>query len=244
MSDKGTGPETVGPRSPSALSLLLTAAVYVVTPWLLMDPDICRSLAFLLPPDWWREVAGKVGILVFLWLIITWRLRCESRTWDALGWRGLPVESLGRELPWALACAGLVIVLGELFLNNGPVPSNQDAVERLGPIIDSPGAGKYALLALGTVLTGIKEELFYRGSFFAFLRGEGRRGLAVFVVMSSVVFAAFHGLSTFGDYVVYAVMGAVFAVTLAASGSLRAVMLAHILVNGFHTGLAVLHASR
>lgn len=52
--------------------------------------------------------------------------------------------------------------------------------------------------------------------------------------MSGVVFSAGHWLADPVAYVVYALMGAVFAGTLVRSGSLRAVMLAHILVNTAH----------
>ncbi|MDD5628450.1 MAG: CPBP family intramembrane metalloprotease [Elusimicrobia bacterium] len=239
MNEEGAGPGGTGLRSPSVLSLFLVTGVYFAASTLLREPDAYRRLAFLLPPDWWGEVAGKGGVLVLLWLVISWRLRCESRGWDAAGWNAFSGKNAGRELAWALGCAALVIVAGESFLNRGPGPSNWAAAEKWDRNMASAGAGKYVVFVLGTILTGINEELFYRGGFFAFLRGRGCRGLAVFLAASSVVFATFHGLSSAADYAIYAAMGAVFAVTLAVSGSLRSVILAHILVNGFH-GIAAI----
>lgn len=253
MNKGGSEPDAVGLRSAPLVrteggerrtmaSLLMIIGVYIISSWLLREPGTYQSLSFLLPPDWWADVAGKSAVLGFLLLIINYRLRREFRGWDALGWSDFSIGRLGRELAWGLACASMVVIISELFLSSGRTPSNWAAAEQGVRIMDSAGAGKYAILALGTILTGINEELFYRGSFFAFMRsmfGGGRRGLTAFVVISSVVFATFHGLSSLGDYIVYAVMGAVFAVTLAASASLRAVVLAHILVNAFHTAMAI-----
>lgn len=212
-------------------SMLLVFGAYVAAKSLFVGAPLYDRLAWIMPVEWWANAVGMVLTLGVLWAIVAYRLNCESLSWEDAGWSA---PALPRELAWGGACAAAVLAVGELLLTS---TSNSASVERWRAVVDSGLVGKIlALISIG-LLTGIMEELVYRGALFAFTRrrwGRELRGRTAFVAASAVFFAAMHGLSGWADYLVYALIGALFAGTLAASSSLRAVMLAHVLVNSAH----------
>jgi len=167
-------------------------------------------------------VLSKACVLASMIALIGYRLKSTGLGWKAAGWG--PADPL-RELAWAGGCALAVWALAFFFLH---ADSNQAGVSRWSAVLDRPD-GKLVFFVSGCLITGVLEELVYRGALRAYIRRD-----AAFVAASALLFSAFHFLSTPWDYVVYAAIGAVFAGTLVASRSLRAVMLAHVLVNTAH----------
>lgn len=167
-------------------------------------------------------ILSKACVLASMIALIGYRLKTTGLGWKAAGWG--PIDPL-REFSWAGVCALAVWTLAFFFLR---ADSNHAAVSKWSAVLDQPN-GKLVFFVSCCLITGVLEELVYRGALRAFIRRD-----SAFVAASALLFAAFHGLSTPWDFVVYAAMGAVFAGTLIASRSLRAVMLAHILVNTAH----------
>lgn len=210
------------------MSLFFLIAGYVAASMMFNEPRLYSSVSGLIPTIWWTAVFGKLCTLAVMAALIGYRLKSLSLGWKPAGWGRLEPA---RELRWAAACALVVWVVAELFLRDD---SNRAGAAAAASVASS--SGKLIFFLSSCLLTGMLEELVYRGGLRAFLsRGdESRKANAVFVCVSAAMFSAFHWLSSPADYVVYAVMGAVFAGTLVRSGSLRAVMLAHVLVNTAH----------
>lgn len=169
-------------------------------------------------------IVGKACVIATMAALIGYRLKSTSRSWEAAGWGR--VEPL-REFGYSAACAVAVWTIAFFLL---PGDANQGSLSSHARDDVKFTSGWWLAFLSTCLLTGVKEELVYRGGLRAFLPG----GDVKFVLVSAVVFAAGHWLSGPAAYAGYAMVGAVFAVTLVRSGSLRAVMLAHVLVNTAH----------
>lgn len=213
------------------MSFFILIVGYITISMLFAEPKLYVSFAGVMPMIWWTSVVGKLFSLTVMAALIGYRLNTLSLGWKAAGWGKM--EPL-RELRWAAACALGVWGLSFFFL---PSDSNQVAILKWTGVIEGSASGKLLFFLSGCLLTGMLEELVYRGGLRAFIcRGveDSRRANGIFIAVSAALFAAFHWVSRPIAYVAYAGMGAVFAATLVRSGSLRAVMLAHILVNTAH----------
>lgn len=212
------------------MSYFLLFAGYLTASVLFQFPELYAPVAGAISLMWWTSVFGKAAVLGTMITLIGSRLKTLSLSWKEAGWG--KVEPL-RELAWAGVCALIVWGISFFLL---PDDANRGAVEK-AEILKANASGKFMLFLSSCLLTGMLEELIYRGALRAFICGRrenDRRADAIFVAVSAIVFASFHWLSSPIFYVVYAGMGAVLATVLVASGSLRAVMLAHILVNTAH----------
>lgn len=212
------------------MSVFLLIAGYITARLLFSEPSLYAPVSGLIPTIWGTSVFGKLCSLAAMTALIGYLLKTRSLGWKAAGWG--KAEPL-REICWAAICA--VVVWGGSFLL--PSDANHSALFKWTPVIEQGASGKLLFFLSACLLTGILEELVYRGGLRAFIcRGieDNGRPNAVFIVVSATLFAAFHWVSTPIAFAVYAAMGMVFAATLVRSGSLRAVMLAHILVNTAH----------
>lgn len=176
-------------------------------------------LGYVAAASLFTGVAGKACVIATMAALIGYRLKVSGRSWEAAGWGKVEPP---KEIAYAAACAGAVWAVSFLLL---PADANQGSLaSHVQDDLKTSSGWRLTFLSM-CVLTGIKEELVYRGGLRAFLPD----GDVKFVLISSAVFAAGHWLSGPAAYAVYALTGAVFAWTLVLSGSLRAVMLAHVL---------------
>jgi membrane protease YdiL (CAAX protease family) len=133
-------------------------------------------------------------------------------------------------LPLALALVGLGIVYGYdglmSLLGVSGDASPDEVFENAGPFL---------VVAVGAiVLAPVVEEVFFRG--FVFGGINTRHGLMVATLVSSLAFSVAH-LSVYG-LLPYAAIGALFAGAYAYSGSLKATVVAHCLINVVTVGVA------
>lgn len=212
------------------MSFFILIVGCVTASMLFREPNLYAPVTGLIPEIWWTAVFGKLLTLAAMVGLIGYRLKSLSLSWTAAGWG--KVEPL-RETGWAVACAAAVWIPSFFFLRSD---SNQASLDKWTMIVERNPSGKLLFFLSACLLTGILEELVYRGGLRAFLcRGEESvRANVKFIVASAAMIAAFHWVARPVDVIVYSAMGAVFASTLVRSGSLRAVMLAHILVNTAH----------
>lgn len=213
------------------MSLFILIAGYITVSMFFAEPKLYASVAGFIPTIWWTSVIGKLCTLMAMAALIGFRLKSQSLDWKAAGWGKL--EPL-RELGWAAVCALGVWGLSFFFLSSD---ANKSAALKWTGVIEGGAPGKILFFLSACLLTGTLEELVYRGGLRAFIcRGNEDSGRAngIFILSSALLFATFHWLSNPLAYIAYAGIGAVFAATLVRSGSLRAVMLAHILVNTAH----------
>lgn len=213
------------------MSLFILLLGYVAAGTVFNEPRLYAPVSGLLPLAWWTGVVGKACVVAVMAALIGYRLKALGRDWRSAGWgKVMPLE----ELLFAFGCASVIWAISFFFLS---VHANQGAIATHAHEDLKSSSGWWLAFLSSCVLTGIREELVYRGGLRAFMAG-GAGGSSKydlrFVLVSGVAFAAGHWLASPGAYVVYALMGAVFAGTLVRSGSLRAVMLAHILVNTAH----------
>lgn len=213
------------------MSYFVLIAGYLAVSMLFGEPKLYTPVSGVIPTIWWTDVIGKAVGIAVLAALIGYRLKSLGRDWRSAGWgEAKPLK----ELLYALGCAAAVWAIAFFFLAEH---ANQGAVTSHAHDDLRSSSGWWLAFLSTCVLTGIREELVYRGGLRAFMTG-GSGGSSKddlrFVLVSGVVFAAGHWLSSPGAYVVYALMGAVFAGTMVRSGSLRAVMLAHVLVNTAH----------
>lgn len=213
------------------MSLFILLMGYVAAGAVFNEPRLYSPVAGLLPLAWWTGVVGKTCGIAMMTALIGYRLKSSGRGWKSAGWgRAEPLKELG----YAAACAGVVWVIAFFLLADD---ANQGGLANHAQDDLRSSSGWWLVFLSSCLLTGVKEELVYRGGLRAFLSGGASGSIrddVKFVLVSGVVFAAGHWLSSPGAYAVYALIGGVFAVTLARSGSLRAVMIAHILVNTAH----------
>lgn len=209
-------------------SIFLVFGSYVAAKSLFVGSRIYGPLSALMPEFWWQHLFGMTLVAGVVGGMIAYRLRRESLEPSAIG---LGPARWAREAAWAIAVTAIVIVIDELLLTSS---SNSSSVGAWSAAVESGGWGRAGSLYAVGLMTGVQEELVYRGSLFAFLGkrwGTGPRARAAFVFVSAVIFASLHGLSGAVDYAVYALLGAVLASALVLSGSLRTVMAAHVMVN-------------
>lgn len=211
--------------------MILLLLAYLAAAVVFTEPRLYALLTGLLPLAWWTGVVGKALVIATMVVVIGHRLKATDRDWRFAGWGKW--EPL-RELGFAAGCAGAVWLISFFLLADN---ANLGGISNHAQDELKSSSGWWLAFFSSCVLTGIREELVYRGGVRAYLSvgtaGSARSDLR-FVLVSGVIFAAMHWLSSASAYVVYALIGAVFAVTFVRSGSLRAVMLAHILVNTAH----------
>lgn len=212
------------------MSVFILIAGYLAASLVFREPGLYAPVSGVIPLVWWTAVFGKLCVAAVMTALIGYRLKRLSLDWRAAGWG--KAEPL-RELGWAGLCAAVVWIISFFLLR---ADSNQGAVLKWSGLVDGGSSGKLLFFLSACLLGGTLEELVYRGGLRAFLcRGEDSAGANVtFIAASALVFAAFHWVAGPADFLVYAAMGGVFAATLVRSGSLRSVMLAHILVNTAH----------
>lgn len=213
------------------MSVFLLIAGYLTTSMLFAEPKLYAPVSGLLPLAWWTNVIGKACGIAVMTALIGHRLKTLGRDWKSAGWG--KAEPL-KELAYAVGCAAVVWGIAFFLLAEN---ANQGGIANHAHDDLRSSSGWWLVFLSSCLLTGIREELVYRGGLRAFMSGSALGSAKEelrFVLVSGVVFAAGHWLSSPSAYVVYALMGAVFAATLVRSGSLRAVMLAHILVNTAH----------
>lgn len=212
------------------MSVFLLIAGYIAASVIFREPRLYAPISGVIPLVWWTEVFGKLCVLAAMTALIGYRLKRLSLDWRAAGWG--KAEPL-RELGWAGLCAAIVWLISFFLLR---ADSNQGGVLRWAGLVDGASSGRPLFFLSACLLGGTLEELVYRGGLRALLcRGEdSARANVRFIVASALVFAAFHWVAGPADFFIYAAMGGVFAATLVRSGSLRAAMLAHILVNTAH----------
>lgn len=229
--DKAGARISRAPVKPDFLSFFILIVGYVAVSMLFSEARLYAPVAGGVPAIWWTGVIGKACGIAVMAALIGYRLKALGRDWRSAGWG--KAEPLA-ELLFAFGCASVVWAISFFFLSGH---ANQGALATHAHEDLKTSSGWWLAFLSSCVLTGIREELVYRGGLRAFMAG-GIGGSSTndlrFVLVSGVVFAAGHWLASPSAYVVYALMGAVFAGTLVGSGSLRAVMLAHILVNTAH----------
>mgnify|MGYP001575867167 FL=1 len=229
--DKAGARISRAPVKSNFLSFFILIAGYITVSMFFSEAKLYAPLVGGIPVMWWTGVIGKsLGVAVMA-ALIGYRLKVLGRDWRSAGWG--EVQPL-KELLFALGCAAGVWAISFLFLSEH---ANQGAIASHAHEDLKSASGWWLAFLSSCVLTGIREDLVYRGGLRAFMAvgtGGSPKDDLRFALVSGVVFAAGHWLASPGAYVVYVLMGAVFAATLVRSGSLRAVMLAHILVNTAH----------
>lgn len=211
--------------------MIILILAYLAAAVVFTEPRLYVPLTGLLPMAWWTGVVGKGLVIAAMVVVIGRRLKATDRDWRFAGWGKW--EPL-RELGFAAGCAGAVWFISFFLLADN---ANLGGISNHAQDDLKSSSGWWLAFISSCVLTGIREELVYRGGVRAYLSVEGAGSAKTefrFVLVSGVLFAAMHWLSSASAYLVYALIGAVFAATFLRSGSLRAVMLAHILVNTAH----------
>lgn len=161
-----------------------------------------------------------------------------------------PLATLGLDWPigmrgvWGFVFDALLAVVSAMQLAKLPQlarNSPEKAKAALKRLKITPRTREQLTVFLAVAVTaGVWEELLYRGFLMWFLAPAG---VAVAVIVSSLIFALGHAYQGIRGMLVIAVVGLVFAVAYAATGSLWWLMLAHALVD-IRGGLAAYRLHR
>lgn len=122
-------------------------------------------MAGILPLAWWTGVIGKSFGIAVMTALIGYRLRVLGRDWRSAGWG--EVEPL-KELLFALGCAAVVWTISFFFLSEH---ANQGAIVSRAHEDLKSSSGWWLAFLSSCALTGIREELVYRGGLRAFMAG-------------------------------------------------------------------------
>lgn len=161
-------------------------------------------------------------LLVFVILLVTVRYRLPF--WAGIRWRWP-----GRGSAVKLLLSGVLLALA-VALGSALLPDRKDFP--LEKMFSSPAAA-YALGAFAVLIAPFMEELIFRGILFAFF--ERLMGLRWAVVASALLFAALHYFEYEGAWThlgMILVVGVVFSLARALTGSLAPSFLLHTAYNG------------
>lgn len=175
-------------------------------------------------------VPATISLYLVLTLFIYMRVRRLAGTafWSALAWR--PVEW---PTVWRIAVAGvalaLLIQLGtQLF-----PPEEPPAIEKLF----TSRAAAFLILGASLIFAPFFEELIFRGYLYGIFAPAWGVGPAVFI--TGILFGLLHAPQLFPGWVQMAslcVVGILFSLVRARTGSLRASVLMHLAYNATITG--------
>ena len=194
-------------------------------------------------PDGRERLAGScvvVQSLIFHWAILALvavRLAQRRIPWRAAF--GLEGRGAGRRLALGagLYLASLPLVMGcaflwrELLLRMGVNPEAQPVVELMAGA--HPWALRAYLIALGTLVAPVAEEVLFRGIALPLL--AKRFGAGAAVLLTALVFASLHfNAASFGPLLL---LGLVLALAYVYSGSLWTPIALHSLFNGVNIAL-------
>lgn len=180
--------------------------------------------------DMRHTIVSDIMMLVAMAGLMTACLWITSSTWADLG---LTFSLTRREVVWGVA-AGFAVSGAIACFHSLKDASPRQAEEALTVLFNSPQQSwVQAFLGIG-LITGMLEELVYRGAIVGFLRrgfggGTAAAGLAAFV--SGLVFSLTHPLTGLDAYVLYGAIGVGLSLVYMHTGSLSAVMLAHVIAN-------------
>ena len=179
----------------------------------------------------WMITGNSIVILAVMSGLMAVCLRLTGQTWADLG---LKASLSRREAAWG-AVAGLAVYGSITAFHSFEHASARQPEAALSALIFSPSRSWFHALFSISLLTGVLEELVYRGAIVGFLRrgfggGAVAAGLAAFV--SGLVFSVMHPLTGLNAYILYAGIGAGLSLVYMHTGSLGTVILAHVLANG------------
>lgn len=210
-------------------ALFLTAA-YMSMKFFISVPDVRAFVGRWTEDARWMHTYSHILILGAMAGLMGVCLKLTSLTWADLGLK-LPVTR--REMIWGVF-AGLAVYGTINSFHVFEHASPRQTEESLSALLDAPRQHwLVAFLSVG-LITGVLEELVYRGALVGFLRrgfggGAAAAGLAAFA--SGLIFSVMHPLSGLNAYVLYAAIGASLSLVYMHTGSLGVVMLAHVVAN-------------
>ncbi|HEY6290464.1 MAG TPA: type II CAAX endopeptidase family protein [Terriglobia bacterium] len=219
-----------------ARDLLLFVAFSIV--WLMVSFLLSVAVyAALRPVMGWQTPVGRLGdntffavlvqlvlygpILLYIFLLVVVQYR--QPFWDGVGWRW-PGRGPAVKLLFCGVLLAIVVAAGSALL-----PDRRDFP--LEKLFSSPSAA-YALGGFAVLVAPFMEELIFRGVLFAFC--ERLAGLRWAVVVTALLFAALHYPDYQGAWThlgMILVVGVVFSVARAVTGSLAPSFLLHTAYN-------------
>lgn len=210
--------------------MLFLSAAYIGMKFFISAPEIRTFVGRWVEDARWMHTYSHILILSAMAGLMGACLKLTASTWADLG---LMFPLSRRELFWGVI-TGLAVYAAinsfHIFENASPRQS-EGAISSL---MDSPRQNWLeAFLSVG-LITGVLEELVYRGAIVGFLRrgfggGTAAAGLAAFA--SALIFSVMHPLSGLNAYVLYGAIGAGLSLVYMHTGSLGVVMLAHVVAN-------------
>lgn len=210
-------------------ALSLTAA-YMSMKYFISVPDVRAFVGRWAEDARWMHTYSHILILGAMAGLIAVCLKLTALTWADLGAK---ISLTRREIVWGVV-AGFAVygTINSFHVLEHASPRQTEA--SLSSLFDAPRQHWLeAFLSVG-LITGVLEELVYRGALVGFLRrgfggGAAAAGLAAFA--SGLIFSVMHPLSGLNAYVLYAVIGAGLSLVYMHTGSLGVVMLAHVVAN-------------
>jgi Type II CAAX prenyl endopeptidase Rce1-like len=171
---------------------------YEVAAWLLSSPGApgVRNGADVMLKSLFVQVGGRAGILVFELLLCLVALALVARDWrqhpGPLRWRVFPLMLL--ESVFLAFAIGVVLRYVTAALLHFFVLSNPGRLGTPTQLMVSLGAGIYEELLFRVILVGLLSLVAKR------VFGWRPRGAGVFaVLLSALVFSAFHYIGAYGD---------------------------------------------
>lgn len=209
--------------------LFLTAA-YMGMKFFISAPDVRAFVGRWAEDSRWMHTYSHILILSAIAGLMVACLKFTASTWEDLGLK-FPLSR--REIIWGVV-TGLAVCGAINSFHVFEYASPRQAEETISSLLDAPRKNWLeAFLSVG-LITGVLEELVYRGAIVGFLRrgfggGAAAAGLAAFV--SGLVFSLMHPLSGLNAYVLYGAIGVGLSLVYMHTGSLGVVMLAHVVAN-------------
>lgn len=221
--DRGALPEitwSLGDTVWAVIGGMLLAVLFAPLLVLPFDPDL-DSLGALLVA---QALLDGTLILVALGMASGWNLDSLGASFERLGLSRFKPSTLGVTLLTLLAYYGAAIAFATLVVE----PEQEDIGGELG--LDEGVVAAIAAVVLIAVLAPIAEEAFFRGFFFAGLRG--RLSLWPAALISGVLFGAIHAPTGLTAVVPLSMFGVALAWLYQRTGSLWPPIIAHAINNG------------
>lgn len=213
----------------AVLSALVIFAAYVACKVAVSSPIVEAVVIPRISRVWWLVSYSNILIFAAMVALMTGCMKVCGIGWTELGWS----RQLSRRDTAVGLWAGFTIFVVLSFLRDSS--GRGRTVEPVLNDLDFTKVGTWAHWILATgVLTGIGEELLYRGAIVGFLSrgfGGGIVAAAIAATVSGLFFAIMHPLSGLDAYVVYGGIGVFLSLVYLQTNSLRAVMLAHVVAN-------------
>ncbi len=200
--------------------------LYILAIVLLTSPFYLNDFANIYVNNWrWWLFVDYAAVKLFPLVLVLWLI--YSKKMRALEF-GLKAQSM----PSFLLVFLIVAVVGTVMDQNGyQLISKLPGYPPLGgmPEITSP-VWNWVDLTFGLLMVGICEELIFRGFLHTFISRYTANSCAI-IVISSVAFGLIHWSLGLHVVIITSTIGAVFMIAYLRTGSLPAIMLAHLAIN-------------